>query len=183
MSYLNLLQANFNYLASLCSWGDWFESHFFGNPRPVLSRRGPYGLQHEISNNVVCVTSKGSDQPAHIGVSKLKRRLHRLFWVYTRQRATLLEIKCHGSYSQCITNQQNDLCAQQKLRSVWAFARFSTRSESSSISTLSVCQQWKLWQDWFWALAADLYEWCRPWWFSGVSSWSTRFVKLQYNWS
>ena len=29
--------------------------------------------QHEISNNVVCVTSKGSDQPAH------KRRLIRAF--------------------------------------------------------------------------------------------------------
>ena len=32
--------------------------------------------RHEISNNVVCATSKGSDQPAHtqsFGVSKLKR--------------------------------------------------------------------------------------------------------------
>ena len=49
--------------------------------------------RHEISNNVVCATSKASDQPAHtrslirafasrlnilFGVSKLKRRLHRL---------------------------------------------------------------------------------------------------------
>ena len=25
-----------------------------------------YELQHEISNNVVCATSKGSDQPAHM---------------------------------------------------------------------------------------------------------------------
>ena len=32
------------------------------------------------------------------GVSKLKRRLHRLVWVYTFQNATLLEISCHGSY-------------------------------------------------------------------------------------
>ena len=32
-----------------------------------------YELQHEISNNVVCVTSKGSDQPAHT------RRLIRVF--------------------------------------------------------------------------------------------------------
>ena len=31
------------------------------------------------------------------GVSKLKRRLHRLVWVYTCQNATLLEILCHGS--------------------------------------------------------------------------------------
>ena len=31
-------------------------------------------------------------------VSKLKRRLHRLVWVYTCQNATLLEITCHRSY-------------------------------------------------------------------------------------
>ena len=32
------------------------------------------------------------------GVSKLKRRLHRLFWVYSCQNATFLEITRHGSY-------------------------------------------------------------------------------------
>ena len=78
---------------------------------------------HEISNNMVCVTSKASDQLAHMGslirafasrlsiiwvlnywlniiwnfVTKSKRRLHRLVWVYTCQNATLLEITCHGS--------------------------------------------------------------------------------------
>ena len=81
-----------------------------------------YEPQHEISNNVVWLTSKGSDQPVHkhsligafasrlnilwilsywlniFGVSKLKRRLHRLVWVYSCQNATLLEITCHGSY-------------------------------------------------------------------------------------
>ena len=31
------------------------------------------------------------------GVFKLKRRLHRLVWVYTRQNATLLEMACRGS--------------------------------------------------------------------------------------
>ena len=31
------------------------------------------------------------------GVSKLKRRLHILVWVYTFQNATLLEIRCLGS--------------------------------------------------------------------------------------
>ena len=31
------------------------------------------------------------------GVSKLKRRLHRLVWVYTCQNATMLESTCHGS--------------------------------------------------------------------------------------
>ena len=32
------------------------------------------------------------------GVTKLKRGLHRLTWVYTCQNATLLEITCRGSY-------------------------------------------------------------------------------------
>ena len=32
-------------------------------------------------------------------VSKPKRRLHRLVWVYIWQNTTLLEITCHGSYS------------------------------------------------------------------------------------
>ena len=80
---------------------------------------------HEIFNNVVCATSKASDQPAHTHslirafasrlntsiiwllsywlniiflVSKLKRMLHTLVWVYTCQNTTLLEISCHGSY-------------------------------------------------------------------------------------
>ena len=71
-----------------------------------------YGPQNEISNNVVCATTKGSDQPAHMrslirvftsrltivfGVSKLKRGPQRLVWVYPCQNATLLEISCRGS--------------------------------------------------------------------------------------
>ena len=32
------------------------------------------------------------------GVSKLKRRLHILVWVYTCQNVTLLEIACHSSF-------------------------------------------------------------------------------------
>ena len=72
--------------------------------------------RHEISNNVVCATSKGSNQPAHtrslirafasrlnilwplsadrtsFGVSKLKMKLHGLVWVYSCQNATLLKI-------------------------------------------------------------------------------------------
>ena len=76
---------------------------------------------HEISNNVVCATSKASDQAAHthslirafggclsilwllsywlkpFGVSKPKRRLQRLVRVYTCQNAILLEISCTGS--------------------------------------------------------------------------------------
>ena len=80
-----------------------------------------FSPQHEISNNVVCATSKTSDQPTHTRnlirtfasclkilyeffksywsniISKLKRRPHRLIWVYTCQNATLLEITCRGS--------------------------------------------------------------------------------------
>ena len=82
--------------------------------RDLANRNEPW---HEISNNVVCATSKASDRPAHtrslirtfacrlnilwlLGywlVSKLKRRLHRLVWVCTCQNATLLEITCRGS--------------------------------------------------------------------------------------
>ena len=53
----------------------------------------------ENSNNVVCATSKASDQPDSVqfGVCKLKRGLHRFLGVYTCQNATLLEITCHGS--------------------------------------------------------------------------------------
>ena len=79
-----------------------------------------FELQHDISNNVVCATSKGSDQQVLIctvwseplpvawifydskaidwtsfGVSKLKRRLHRLIRDYNCQNATLLEITAH----------------------------------------------------------------------------------------
>ena len=78
-------------------------------------------VQNEPSNNVVCATSKDSDQSVHtrsltrafasylnilwvlsywlytIWSFQLKRRLHRLVWVYTCQNATLLEITCHGS--------------------------------------------------------------------------------------
>ena len=81
-----------------------------------------YEPRHEISNNVVCATSKGSDQPADtrsliralasrlnilwllsywpniIWSSKVDMRMYRLVWVYTCQNATLLEITCHGSY-------------------------------------------------------------------------------------
>ena len=79
---------------------------------------------HEISNNVVCATSKGSDQPAqsdqslcksleysmivklltehHLEFSKLKMGLQRLVRVNTCQNATLLELSCHGSIIYCI---------------------------------------------------------------------------------
>ena len=77
-------------------------------------------LRHEISKNVVCVTSKASDQPAHaqsdqshcwsLDYSMMVKLLieHHLEFlslkggctgssVYTCQKATLLEITSHGS--------------------------------------------------------------------------------------
>ena len=85
--------------------------------------------QHEISNNVVCGTSKGSDQPAHmrslfrtfVGWSleysmtvKLLTEKHLEFLsllggdtglskVYSCQNTTLLEITCHGSLINVVT--------------------------------------------------------------------------------
>ena len=49
-----VIHPNFKILASLCSWESLFESNL------VI-----FEPWHEISNTVVCVTSKGSDQPAH----------------------------------------------------------------------------------------------------------------------
>ena len=89
----------------VCEWG----------PKAKILILNKFEPQHAISRNVVCATSKASDQPAHtclcqslehsihefeatdwtsFRVSKLKRRLHRLVWVYSCQNGTLLEITC-----------------------------------------------------------------------------------------
>ena len=72
--------------------------------------------RHEISNNVVCATSKGSDQPAHtrslirafasrLDILSVKLTEHHLEFLSLKgscrgssENATLLEITCHGSY-------------------------------------------------------------------------------------
>ena len=73
-------------LIRLCGWAGWSAPVLFANlQRQVFSRQGPFVMifitsmgyllfcliichiiepKHEISNNVVCATSKGSDQPA-----------------------------------------------------------------------------------------------------------------------
>ena len=38
VSYVNLLRWNFNFLASLCNRGDWFETCFVGHPEDRFSR-------------------------------------------------------------------------------------------------------------------------------------------------
>ena len=99
-------------------------------------------LQHEISNNVVCATSIGSDQPVwsepllvawifyeckatngtSFGVSRFKRRLPSLVWVYTCQNATLLEISCHGSNEVCSCQRDTQLLVDWWLNNrFWMF--------------------------------------------------------------
>ena len=102
-----------------------------------------YEPVHEISNNVVCATSKGSDQPAHtrslfraladhlnqasdwtaFGVSKLKRRLQKLVWVNTCQNATLLEITCRGLYMEYQIDPRIIHLSQNKYTLSWCFQR------------------------------------------------------------
>ena len=113
---------DFNFLTSLCSWGDWFENRFVGNPEDRFSHD-----EAHLSRNIrfptmwyvrlakaqtsLCIRAvwsepllvawifydyQATDQTT-FGVYKLKRRLHRLVWVYTCQNATLLEITCRGS--------------------------------------------------------------------------------------
>ena len=52
--YLNLYWWNFNFLASLCSWGDWFECRLVGNPQ---DRFGPFNYEIQHRN--------------HMGISKV----------------------------------------------------------------------------------------------------------------
>ena len=49
----------------------------------------------------LCYASKATDRTS-FGVSKLKRRLHMLVWVYICQNATLLEITCRATQL-CLT--------------------------------------------------------------------------------
>ena len=49
------------------------------------------------SDQSLCLSLEYSMTFKSIGVSKLKRRLHRLVWVYMCQNDTLLEITCRGS--------------------------------------------------------------------------------------
>ena len=127
---------------TLCRW-KWKFAFYFSTWSSLLSiivvfyRKGNENEPwHEISNNVVCATSKASDQPAHtrsltrgfpsclnilwvlrywlntILNFKLKRGLHRLVWVYTCQNVTLLEITCRGSNNDIKEdkNEYADLC-------------------------------------------------------------------------
>ena len=109
----------------------------------------PLEPRHKISNNVVCATSKASDQPAHmrrlirafisrliilwllsywpniIEVSKLKRKLHMLVWVYTCENTKLLEITCHGSLNRFSTvwNEKTTAYAQKAPTHVYTYVK------------------------------------------------------------
>ena len=65
-TYLNLQDLKFKFSSLSLKTGLSFV--FRATRRQVLLRRDPYNINapvHEISNNVVCATSKASDQPAH----------------------------------------------------------------------------------------------------------------------
>ena len=126
----------------------WSALLLFTNPRrQVFMHQGPYiyiswnymslGMRFP---TILCATSKGSDQPAHmrnlirafasclhilwvlsywlniIGTSKLKRRLHRFVWAYTCKNVTLLKITCNGSYGTSHEKAYFAACKQQRCR-------------------------------------------------------------------
>ena len=75
------------------------------------------------------------------GVSKLKRRLPRLVWVYTCKNATLLEISCTGSEPvHGILN--NVLCATSKASDQPAHTRSLIRDFASRLSILWLLSYW-----------------------------------------
>ena len=118
----------------------------------------------EISNTVVCATSKASDQPAHtrsrirafasrlkyatdrisVGVSKPIRRLHRFVWVYTCQNAT-----CWKSYvtAQIYNVLFNSLYARLLLIKITESSGPTKRRVWSrpEPNTLTPC--WQFWND------------------------------------
>ena len=76
---------------------------------------------------------QATDQTA-FGVSKLKRRLHRVVGVYTFQNATLLEITCRGSL--CSSKTQTNLGIQLADHSSLAIWRKSGEMTSSKHARL-----------------------------------------------
>ena len=44
---------NFNFLASLCSWGDWFESPFVGNPEDRFCRDEAHIMDYQYHNLIL----------------------------------------------------------------------------------------------------------------------------------
>ena len=103
----------------MCALSFWKNKKIGPHGRKDIHKR--YEPPYEISNNVVCATSKSSDQPVYthslirafacrlniLGVLsyclntiwsfKAESRLYKLVWVYTCQNTTLLEITWHGS--------------------------------------------------------------------------------------
>ena len=82
LSYLDMLQANSNFIASLCSWGDWFESRFVGNPEVRFCRNEAHLVWTIINFYTLCVaSSEGSVPTAQIngpkGNDKKQHCLHR----------------------------------------------------------------------------------------------------------
>ena len=79
----------------------------------LLSDQCLFGLQkeepvHEISNNVVCATSKASDQPAHTR-SLIRAFASRLSMLLTEHHCEFLSLKggCRGSSESTLVKMSN----------------------------------------------------------------------------
>ena len=115
VSYLNLLQANFNFLASLCSWGDWFESRFVWNPEDMFCRDKAH-MSHDIKMSVnqvkthISLASAQSDQPLMSALTKresiIPQRAHSEDWSdFGHTHFVVFVVSCHSSI---VTNQFPD---------------------------------------------------------------------------
>ena len=67
--YLDLLWANFNILASLCSWADWFEFHFVGDLEDRFSPVAAHISQSRSGGFIVLIKKKGVN-PDHLASSE-----------------------------------------------------------------------------------------------------------------
>ena len=65
VQYVTCYRWNFNLLANLCSWGDWFETHFVGNPKdrfyPDEAHIWVCTISHSRKKNFCFVSQYGKD--------------------------------------------------------------------------------------------------------------------------
>ena len=73
---------NFNFLASLCSWGDLFETRFVGNPEDRFSRVAVQMLSAYLASGIVTCWDR-ADLLAllYVMLSCVLSRSHMVFWV------------------------------------------------------------------------------------------------------
>ena len=66
-------QWNFSFLASLCSWGDWFETRFVGNPEYIFSR----DVAHIMLLNIKIPPTVGIQTPISMTSTTLESQKNR----------------------------------------------------------------------------------------------------------